>query len=171
MAFVLPLGFLGAGIPFAMNREGPTLTLIGGFALVMTALAPFLWLELLTLRRMATPDVLMLSPTAFRMTLAGRTRTIPWARLGTPALQRLSGRSAARSIVVPVAGGSNLVISAEEYTIGANDLVKALSQAKAGLPIDMPARASQAAYLYIAIPASTLVLGIVIFGMTAILTN
>jgi len=171
MAFMLPLGFLGAGIPFAMSREGPTLTLIGGLALVMTALAPFLWLELLTLRRMATPDVLILAPSALRMTVAGRTRTIPWTRLGTPYLQRPSGRSAARSIVVPVVGGRDLVIAAEEYAIGVHDVLNALIQAQAGLPIDTPARSSRAAYLYIAIPASTLVLGIVVFGLAAILTD
>lgn len=170
-AFILPLGFVGAGLPFAIIREGPTLTLISGSALILTVLASLIWLELLTLRRMATPDVLILASSALRMTVAGRTRTIPWTRLGTPSVQRLSGRSAARSVVVPVVGGRDLVIAAEEYTIEAQALLKTLTQAQAGLPIDTPPRSSQATYLYIAIPASTLVLGIVVFGLAAILIN
>ncbi|RSV39541.1 hypothetical protein CA234_14930 [Sphingomonas sp. ABOLE] len=171
MAFILPLGFLGAGFVFAIGREGATPASIGGGALMMTALAWLIWLELVTLRRIAKPDVLMLAPTGLRMIVAGRTRTIPRTKLGTPELHKLSGRSAARSIIVPVAGGSRVVIAAEEYAVGVQDILKALNQTKAGLPIDAPEHSSQAPYLYIAIPASTLVLGIMLVGLTAILAN
>lgn len=171
MAFILPFGLLCPGVLFAISRKGPTLGLIGGGALLMMVLASLIWFELLTLRRIARPDVLTLAPTTLRVVVAGRTRSISWTKLGTPELQRLSGRSAARSIVVPVAGGGSVVIAAEEYSSGVHDILGALNQAKAGLPIDVPKRSSQKPYLYVAIPASTLVLGIVLVGLMAILTN
>lgn len=138
----------------------------------MTPVMAFLiWFQVHKLLRMAKPDILTITPTGLRLISAGRRSDHLWAKLGEPKERRLSGKSVARSIVIPTSSGGMLVILAEEYANRVEDILAALKQAKMGLPIDAPPRSSQALYLYLAIPASTLVLGIVLAGLGALFTN
>ena len=171
LAFILPMGLLWFGLLFELGRLALPTSRIVGFALMTMVLGFLIWSELNTLRRMANPDLLTVAPTALGLISAGRRRNYSWAMLGEPELRRLGGKSAAQSIVVPISGGGRVIILAEEYANGAEDILKALKQAKMGLSIDAPQRSSQALYLYLAIPASTLVLGIFLVGLWAIFTN
>jgi hypothetical protein len=173
LAFILPLGFLWFGISFEVARLGfSTPGRHVGFAFVLTTVVGFLiWSELHTLRRIARPDLLTVASTGFGLISGGRRQYHAWAKSGAPEMRQLSGKSVARSIVVPLSSGGRVVILAEEYANRAEDVLKALEQAKAGLPIDPPQRSSEALYRYVAIPASTLVLGIVLAGLGAILFN
>lgn len=169
-AFLLPLGLLWFGLAFEIGYDsGPSPGQVAGL-IPMTAVVAFLiWLQILTLRRMARPDVLTVTSAGVDLTMAGRRRLHSWTMLGEPEMRQLGGKSVAQSIVLPLNDGGRVVILAEEYASRAEDILKTLTQARSGLPFDPPQRSSEALYLFLAIPAACLVLGIVLTGLGAII--
>ncbi|MBO9623325.1 MAG: hypothetical protein J7500_11500 [Sphingomonas sp.] len=172
LAFILPFGLLWIGLVFEIgSNAGTTPRILAGGMLVTLVVAVFIWFQLLTLRRMAKPDLLTVTPAGLDLIMAGRRQHHLWATLGEPEIRLLGGKSAARSIVLPLRAGGRVIILAEGYSSRAEDILRALRQAKAGLAIEPPRRSSQALYIFLAIPASCFVLGIVLAGLGAILFN
>jgi hypothetical protein len=169
-ALLLPLGLLWLGLAFEVGYEGgPAVGHVAVLILTTAVVAFLIWYQILTLRRVAKPDVLNVTSAGLDLTMAGRRRRHSWTMLGEPEMRRLSGKSVARSIILPLNDGSRVVIPAEEYACRAEDMLRTLTQARAGLPFDPPQRASEALYLFLAIPAACLVLGIVLMGLGAII--
>jgi hypothetical protein len=169
-AFLLPLGLLWFGLAFEIGHDGGPAVGHVAVLIVMTAVVAFLiWLQILTLRHVAKPDVLTVTSAGLDLTMAGRRRGHAWTMLGEPEMRRLGGKSVARSIVLPLNDGGRVVILAEEYACRAEDMLRTLAQARSGLPFDPPQRSSEAPYVILAIPAACLVLGIVLTGLGAII--
>lgn len=168
-AFLLPLGLLWFGLALGIGYDGgPTAGRVAVLILMTAAVAFLAWLEILTLRRMAKPDILTVTSAGLDLTIAGRRRHHSWTRLGDHELRQLSGKSIARSIILPLNDGGRVVIPAEEYACRAEDILRTLTQARSGLPFGAPHRSSEAPYMYLAIPAACLVLGMVLTGLGAI---
>lgn len=169
-AFMLPCVVLSVISAVTLSQEdGVQFAQVAVFAAV-TGLAGFFVAAVThTLQRIAAPDLLIVTSNGLDLTIRGKRLYYPWTTLGEPELRRLSAKSASTSVVLPRLPGGKLVIMAEEYEHRARDILEALKQARGGGLIDPPQRQSQALYLFLAVPASSLTLGIVLAGLGTML--
>lgn len=165
-AFLLPFAFLAISYGHALMLEGNVgKTGLAIFAILAAMSFLFVWLQVRTLRRLVYPDLLSVTAGGVDLTRWRTKLYHSWSALDEPVLQRLNGKSAARSIVLPQRSGGKLVIAVEEYAHDPNDILTILKQAKAGLVTEPAQEPSNALYAFLAIPASCLTLGISIIGV------
>ncbi|TCP99563.1 hypothetical protein C8J46_103451 [Sphingomonas sp. PP-F2F-A104-K0414] len=166
VAFLLPFALLTISYGYALcAKDYLELADLAIFAILTAILLLFVWLQVRTLRRIANPDLLGVTADGVELTTQGTRHYYPWSTLGEPVLRRLSGKSAALSIVLLQRGGGNLVIAAEDYAHQPGDILLVLKQAIAGFVTELPEKPSNALYAFLAIPASCITLGISIFGL------
>ncbi|RMB51733.1 hypothetical protein C8J44_2752 [Sphingomonas sp. PP-CE-3A-406] len=166
VAFLLPFALLAISCGHTLvGKDHVELADLSILAILTAMALLFVWLEVRTLRRLVHSDLLTVTMGGVELILQ-RTRLYhSWSDLGEPVLQRLNGKSAARSIVLPQRSGGNLVIAAEDYAHEPGDILVILKQAKAGLLIEPAQKPSNAIYVFLAIPASCITLGISIIGL------
>jgi hypothetical protein len=165
-AFIIPFGLLSVGSGYALaGKDYVKLDDIAIFALPTAILMFFAWLQVRTLRRIASPDLLGVTVNGLELTTRGTRQYHPWATLGEPEMRRLSGKSASRSLIFPRRASGRLVIPIEEYRHLAEDILLVLKQAKAGSLIELPQEPSNSLYMFLAVPAACLTLSIVLVGL------
>lgn len=166
LAFLLPFVFLAVSYGHALVGEDYLgMTGLAIFAILAAMSLLFVCLEVRTLRRLVNPDLLSVTVGGVEITLRRMRRYHSWSALDEPVLRRLSGKSAARSIVLTQRSGGKLVIAAEDYAYEPHDILTILKQAKAGLLTEPVQKSSNAFYAVLAIPASCVTLGISIIGL------
>lgn len=166
VAFLLPFALLAISYGYALvGKDYVEVADLAIFAILTAILLLFAWLQVRTLRRIANPDLLGVTVGGVELTTQGKRLYHPWSTLGEPVLRRLSGKSATRSIVLPQCSGGKLFISAEDYAHQPDDILLVLRHAKAGFVTELPQKPSNALYVFLAIPASCITLGISIIGL------
>ncbi len=166
VAFLLPFALLAISYGYAVVRKDHVeLADLASLAIPIAMSLLFVWLQARTLRRLAHPDLLSVTVGGVELTFRGTRVNHSWSALGEPVLRCLNGKSAARSIVLPLRSGGKLVIAAEDYAHEPNDILVVLKQAKTGVIIEPAQKPSNALYAFLAIPASCITLGISIIGL------
>jgi hypothetical protein len=166
LAFLLPVAFLATICGYTlMGKDHVEITGLFAFAILAAMSLLFVWFQVRTLRRLVHPDLLSVTVGGVELTLGRTRRYHSWPALEEPVLRRLSGKSAARSIVLPQRSGGKLIIAAEDYAHEPDDILIILKQAKAGLVTEPARKSSNALYAFLAIPASCVTLGISIIGL------
>lgn len=166
LAFLLPVAFLATMFGYAlMGEDHVGMAGLAMFAILAAMSLLFVWLQVRTVRRLVHPDLLSVTVGGVELTLGRTRRYHPWSALGEPVLRRMNGKGEARSIVLPQRSGGKLIIAAEDYAHDPNDILTILKKAKVGLVTETAQKSSSALYVFLAIPASCVTLGISIIGI------
>ncbi|MBB4619927.1 hypothetical protein [Sphingomonas abaci] len=166
LAFLLPVAFLATMFGYAlMGEDHVGMAGLAMFAILTAISLLFVWLQVRTVRRLVHPDLLSVTVGGVELTLGRTRRYHPWLALEEPVLRRINGKGAARSIVLPQRSGGKLIIAAEDYAHDPADILTILKQAKVGLVTEPDQKSSNALYVFFAIPASCVTLGVSIVGI------
>ncbi len=162
MATLLPVFLFIPGMATAMGwtalLSGEQLTR-GTFAFltIMSLISGFfLWTEIMLIRRMIHPDWLEIDRQGIRIKGRGRISSYLWQELGEPTERWISnGRTSTCVIDMALPGfepAKKIIIPADRYIQLVDQVLDALTQAKAGRIIAQPPETTPKSFVYFVIP-------------------
>lgn len=169
-AFTLPLSVLWVGCVFYLLRNQSIQLSVLVFAGMLTAaLGFFAWAQFRAIHRLISPDLISVSISGIETAIGRDLHQHSWVMLGDPEIRLLNRKSSARSIMFPRHDGKHIIVRSEEYDHSPDIILAALKQARKGILVEPPRPLPPSSYIFLALPASCITLGIALAGLGAVI--
>ncbi len=170
LAFTVPLSVLWVGCIFYLFRnQDIQLSGIAFAGMITATLGFFAWAQSGAIHRLMRPDLMSVSISGIETAIGRDLHHHSWMMLGEPEIRRLNSRSSARSIILPKHDGKYIIVKAEEYDHSPDVIMAALKQARKGILIEPSRPSPPSSYIFLALPASCITLGIALAGLGAVI--
>lgn len=170
LAFTVPLSVLWVGCIFYLFRnQDIQLSGLAFAGTITVTLGFFAWAQSAAIRRLITPDLISVSISGIETAIGHDLHHHSWMMLGEPEIRRLNSKSSARSIMLPRHDGKYIIVRTEEYEHSPDIILATLKQARKGILVEPPKSSPSAAYIFFALPASCVTLGIALTGLGAVI--